>query len=74
MSSPTAPGVYGGGCVGCLLPGQNQISARSRTLAPKPITCATPKLPLLHAVQVKKATTATMAIISAKSIFFVDIA
>jgi hypothetical protein len=58
----------GGGWVGCRFPGQNQINARSRTLAPKPITWAVPKLPLVQAIHAITATIASTIIMHAKRI------
>lgn len=57
---------YGGGRVGCRFPGQNQINTRIKTLAPRPTTCAAPKLPLFQAIQAKTAATARTTIINAK--------
>jgi hypothetical protein len=57
---------YGGGWVGCLFPGQNQISTSSRTLAPKPIICAVPRLPLVQAIHAMIATIARTTIMPAK--------
>ena len=55
-------------------PGQNQINARSRTLAPKPTTCAVPKLPLVQAIQATMATIASTTITHAKRILLPDMA
>ena len=57
---------YGGGWVGCLFPGQNQINTSSRTLAPKPIICAVPRLPLVQAIHAMIATIARTTIMPAK--------
>ena len=57
---------YGGGWVGCLLPGQNQIRTSSSTLAPKPIICAVPRLPLVQAIHAMIATIARTTIMPAK--------
>jgi hypothetical protein len=66
---PTRGGrLQGGGWVGCRFPGQNQINARSRTLAPKPITWAVPKLPLVQAIHAITATIASTTIMHAKRI------
>jgi hypothetical protein len=60
--------VYGGGRVGCRFPGQNQINTSSTTLAPNPMTCAAPKLPLVQAIQAITATSTSTIIILAKRI------
>ena len=57
---------YGGGWVGCLFPGQNQINTSSRTLAPKPIIWAVPRLPLVQAIHAMIATIARTTIMPAK--------
>ena len=56
----------GGGWVGWRFPGQNQIRMRRSTQAPKPMTCAVPKLPLFQASQAKIATIARATIINAE--------
>jgi len=66
--------IQGGGSVGCLLSGQNQINTSMRTLAPSPTRCAIPKLPSFHAVHEKKITTASTATINARSALFIDVA
>src|SRR6516162_7236725 len=56
----------GGGWVGWRFPGQNQIRMRSSKQAPKPMTCAVPKLPLFQASQAKIATITRTTIINAE--------
>ena len=53
------------GWVGCLFPGQNQINTSSRTLAPKPIIWAVPRLPLVQAIHAMIATIARTTIMPA---------
>ena len=65
MAQRTLGRTYGGGWVGCLFLGQNQINTSSRTLTPKPIIWAVPRLPLVQAIHAMIATIARTTIMPA---------
>jgi len=66
--------VQGGGWVGCRIPGQNQMTRRSNTLAPRPTTWAKPKWPSFQASQANKITMPSIMIRPVRTILCANIA